>query len=204
MSSIDKLAETFRHFPGIGPRQAKRFVYYLLTKKREHLEELSNLILEIRRDIHVCTFCQRFFNGRVQTPLCSICADETRDRNLLMVVEKDIDLENIEKSDAYNGRYFVLGGTVPILEKEPSSRVHSREFAAIAQKEMEAGRLKEVILAMSVNAEGENTAEYLSSLLSPLREKGLRISMLGRGLSTGSELEYVDSDTIKSALTHRT
>jgi len=204
MSSIDKLTEAFRHFPGIGPRQAKRFVYYLLTKNREHLEELSNLILEIRRDIHVCSFCQRFFNGRAQVPLCPICADQTRDRSLLMAVEKDIDLENIEKSDAYNGRYFVLGGTVPILEKEPERRVRSREFLATATREMGAGNLKEVILAMSVNAEGENTAEYLSGLLSPLREKGLRISMLGRGLSTGSELEYVDSDTIKSALTHRT
>lgn len=204
MSSIDKLTEVFRHFPGIGPRQARRFVYYLLTRNREYLEELSRLILEIRREIHVCSFCQRFFNARTQTPLCPICADETRDRSLLMAVEKDIDLENIEKSDAFQGRYFVLGGTVPILEKEPSSRVRSREFASTVQREVEAGTLKEVILAMSVNAEGENTAEYLSGLLSPLREKGLRISMLGRGLSTGSELEYVDSDTIKSALTHRT
>ncbi len=204
MSSIDKLTESFRHFPGIGPRQARRFVYYLLTKNREHLEELSNLILEIRREIHVCTFCQRFFNGRIETPLCPICADPLRDKSLLMAVEKDIDLENIEKSDAYEGRYFVLGGTVPILEKEPTSRVRSREFLATTTREMEAGNLKEVILAMSVNAEGENTAEYLSQLLAPLREKGLRVSTLGRGLSTGSELEYVDSDTIKSALTHRT
>ncbi len=203
MSSIDKLTDIFRQFPGIGPRQAKRFVYFLLTRKRDYLEELSKLIVEIRKEIHVCSFCFRFFNGREAVPLCPICRSPERDHSLLMIVEKDIDLENIERSDAYRGRYFVLGGTVPILEKNPEERVRSRELMATVNKEHSAGRISEVILALSVNAEGENTAEYITALLNSLRDKGLRVSMLGRGLSTGSELEYVDSDTIKSALSHR-
>jgi recombination protein RecR len=98
----------------------------------------------------------------------------------------------------------VLGGTVPILEKEPERKVRSRELLKTVEKRAKEEGLKEVILAISFNSEGENTAQYIKDILSPLCEKySLKITLLGRGLSTGTELEYSDSETIKNALKNR-
>ncbi len=204
MNAIEKLTEVFREFPGIGPRQAKRFVYYLLLKQPAYLDTLSRLIKEIRNEVHSCTSCFRLF-GSTSSPsksLCSVCADNSRDNSLLMVLEKDIDLESIERSRAYTGRYFVLGGTVAILEKEPEKTVRVRELLSHIEKNK--GTIREIILAFSVNADGENTAEYVTTFLKPTIEKnGMKISGLGRGLSTGSEVEYADTETLKSALKNR-
>ena len=210
MDSIEKLTELFREFPGIGPRQAKRFVYHLLSKEPRYIEEFIKLIALIKTEIHTCSSCFRLFNGSTslttgsstKKDICPLCADATRDQSLLLIVEKDIDLESIEKSHAYSGRYFVLGGTAPILEKEPEKMLRSREL--VTRLEKEKGMVTEVILAFSVNTEGENTAEYIGKLLKPLETKNqFKISTLGRGFSTGSEVEYADSETLKSALKNR-
>jgi recombination protein RecR len=121
-----------------------------------------------------------------------------------MVVEKDIDLDNIEKSGVYNGIYFVLGGTIQIFEKHPGELIRSKKLLEIVKKRAEKESLKEIILALSLTTDGENTMRYLSSLLEPIaKQYHLRISTLGRGLSTGIELEYSDVDTIKNALQNR-
>lgn len=118
-----------------------------------------------------------------------------------MVVAQDVDLENMEKSHAYEGYYFVLGGTVPILEKEPEKKIRIRE---LFKKIEQSPELKEIILAMNLTADGENTEDYLKSSLSELAsKKAIKISILGRGLSTGTELEYSDSETLKNALKNR-
>ncbi len=106
-NSIERLVERFRQFPGIGPRQARRFVYFLLTRNREYLEELSELITNIKREVHICPSCMRFF-ANSKSPTCSICVDYNRDSSLLLVTEKDVDLDNMEKSGAYHGFYFVF------------------------------------------------------------------------------------------------
>ncbi|MEX1120444.1 MAG: toprim domain-containing protein [Candidatus Paceibacterota bacterium] len=120
-----------------------------------------------------------------------------------MVVEKDVDLDNIEKTKGYNGYYFVVGGTVPILDKAPENSIRVKELEHAVIKRAENG-LKEIILAFSINSEGENTMQYVQKTLDLVIEKyELNVSMLGRGLSTGSELEYSDSETIKNALENR-
>jgi recombination protein RecR len=135
--------------------------------------------------------------------MCAVCRDASRDPALLTVVARDVDLEVIEKSHSYDGFYFVLGGTVPILEKNPEGRIRVQELMDVVKKRAISG-LKEVILATSLNPEGENTADFVTKLLEPLvKEFSLKISVLGRGLSTGTELEYSDSDTIKNALKNR-
>ena len=203
MSALEKLVLYFKDFPGIGPRQARRFVYFLLTRNREYIAELSSLIQEVKKEIKICTTCRRFFNGS-KSPNCKICSNLERDKNILMVVEKDIDLDTIEKSAAYNGYYFVLGGSVPILEKDPEKRICQKELLTLVDKKLKEGDLEEIILAFSVSAEGENTVFYLSNLLQPIvLEKGIKISTLGRGLSTGLEVEYSDPETLKSALRNR-
>ena len=203
MNSIDKLTEIFRSFPGIGPRQARRFVYYLLSRNGTYSQELVRAIENLKKEIIQCPGCLRHFakNGHV-TSLCSICADDTRDNSMLMIVPRDIDLEAVERSGSYKGYYFVLGGTVPILEKEPEKKVRIKDLEAKIKNNPD---LKEVVLAMNANSDGEHTADYLKEKLSTLVQgSSLYISVLGRGLSTGAELEYADPETLRSAFLHRT
>lgn len=205
MDSLYKLAEYFAEFPGIGPRQAKRFVYFLLTRNATHLEEISRLIIDIKKNVKICLGCFRFFpDGK--SGLCPICLNQNRDQSQLMIVARDVDFESIEKSHVYNGLYFILGGTIPILEKEPEKKVRLKELRAKIQKGSAVGDFKEIILSLNITADGENTAEYIRHFIEENfkeKEKTVKISVLGRGLSTGSELEYVDTETIKNALENR-
>lgn len=201
MDTINKLTELFSKFPGIGPRQSKRFVYFLLTRKSNSLEELSKLILELKKDVTVCESCQRFFANTSQSKICNICGDKNRASEMLMLVERDADFENIERSGVYRGKYFILGGKVPILEKNPEQRIRVAELKERARDE----NLKEIIFAFSVSPDGENTEKYVRKLIFPITEKNsIKISILGRGLSTGIELEYPDSETLKNAFKNRT
>jgi|SRR3989344_4032401 len=201
MNSIDKLSEIFARFPGIGPRQAKRFVYFLLSRNGDYPSELVRAIQSLKKEIIQCGECMRFFSkdGQV-SKLCSICADKTRDNSMLMIVPRDIDLEAVERSGSYNGYYFILGGVVPILEKEPEKRIRIKELESRIKKDK---NIKEIILAMNANLDGENTAEFIKQKLIQ-GETLYTISTLGRGLSTGAELEYADPETLKNAFLHRT
>jgi recombination protein RecR len=117
-----------------------------------------------------------------------------------MIVSRDVDFEAIEKSKVYHGYYFVLGGIIPILEKEPEKRVRLKELQARISK----GQFKEVILSLNANAEGEHTADFIRDYIAQnFANKNIKVSVLGRGLSTGTELEYADGETIKSALKNR-
>ena len=225
MDSIQKLTELFRQFPGIGPRQAKRFVYFLLGQKNDYSTELAKLVSELKRDIVQCDFCFRFFpRDKSESLTCPICRDTSRNGSQLMIVSRDVDFENIEKTKSFTGYYFVLGGTVPILETEPQDRIRQKELVDVVTKRSKGGLkaktslspnndvrstqsetgLREIILALDYNPEGENTRDHLTRLLGPLGIKfGFNLSSLGRGLSTGSELEYSDPDTIKNALESR-
>jgi recombination protein RecR len=203
MNSIDKLTELFKEFPGIGPRQAKRFVYFLMTKNNGYSSELSKLIANIKKEVSLCTSCFRFFPiDQNQSDLCPVCSTG-RDKSILLVVSRDIDFENIEKTKDYSGYYFILGGTVPILEKNPEQKIRQKELLEIVSKKISDG-LKEIILALDLNPEGENTERYIKSILDKICiENNIKISILGRGLSTGTELEYSDRETLKNALDNR-
>ncbi|MBX4189323.1 toprim domain-containing protein [Candidatus Parcubacteria bacterium] len=208
MNPIDRLTEIFSHFPGIGPRQAKRFVYYLLSRDQSTLDILTENIDHLKQDIAQCNECKRFYpstsSGQVPRKICPTCADESRDHSLLMIVPRDADFEAIEKSGSYKGYYFILGGSLPILEKEPAKRIRISDLQNLINKKKDA--VKEIILAMNANAEGENTSDFLRSHIKDLYQGGpsIQVSELGRGLSTGSELECADPETLKNALLHRT
>lgn len=209
MDKINRLSHLFSEFPGIGPRQAKRFVYFLLTRKPEFLEEMTSLISNLRKEIKTCEQCSKFFQKRNSiSPLCEICGDKKRDKSKLMIVSRDIDLETVEKSGSYNGMYFVLGGSIPILDKNPENQIRLKKLVAFLEikttKQDSQEKLNEIILGMNANPAGEHTAEFLKNALSPFASKyNIKISTLGRGLSTGTELEYSDSETIKNALKNR-
>ncbi len=203
MDSIDKLTEIFKEFPGIGQRQARRFVYYLMARNGEYANNLSKSILDLKKQITQCKECFKFFViNQNNEKLCEICRDPNTDISTIMVVEKDSDLESVKKSRAYNGRYFILGGLVPIVEKNTRSMVRITELQNKIEKEK--NHLTEIILAFSLSPQGDHTDFYIRSQLKELVEKiGIKMSSLGRGLSTGTELEYSDNDTIKNALHNR-
>lgn len=204
MDPVNKLIKIFSDFPGIGPKQARRFVYYLLTRQNGYIDELNRLMFELKKEISVCPECFRFFpKTNIKNPLCPICGDGSRDEKSLMIVSRDVDFENIEKSKSFTGKYFILGGSIPVLDKNPEERVRIKEMLSKVERATKIG-LKEVILGLDANTEGEYTEQYIREKLSPLAQKyGLKISVLGRGLSTGTELEYSDSDTITNALKNR-
>ncbi len=204
MNSIDKLIKIFSEFPGIGPKQARRFVYFLINKHESYIEELKKEITELHKEIQSCFDCKRYFFSKYEDQtLCGICSNKNRDTSILMIVSRDIDLENVEKSHTFTGKYFVLGGLVPILDKNPEQAIRLKEMMALVSRMSDKG-LKEIILGLDANSEAEYTANILKSSLSPIVTKySIKISELGRGLSTGTELEYSDPETIKNALKNR-
>lgn len=207
---INKLTELFGQFPGIGPRQAKRFVYHILRTGNTGAHNLADSIYELSNNVNQCADCYKYFlpsqknkNGvtkETNVALCEICADPNLDQDILIIVEKDIDLEAMSKAGHYAGRYFILGNLLPILEKEPANKIRINE---LKQKIKKSPHLREIIIALSANRLGDNTAEYLKEQLKPLVQEKIKISVLGRGLSTGIELEYSDADTLTHALENR-
>lgn len=205
MDSIEKLTAHFLKFPGIGRRQARRFAYHLLSKDQGSLHDLAQLIKGIKQEIAECASCHRFFApGPGKNATCDVCRDPNADLTTLLLVEKDFDMENIRKSGAYSGRYFVLGGTLPLFDKNPNESIRVRMLFEESEKSAKAGTLKEIIIALSANPEGEHTTQYVAKVLEPLVQKyKIKTTTLGRGLSTGTELEYSDRDTLKNALKNR-
>ncbi|MEK7461684.1 MAG: recombination mediator RecR [Patescibacteria group bacterium] len=199
MNSIDKLSEIFARFPGIGPRQAKRFVYFLLSRNGDYASELIKAIQSIKKEIIQCEKCMRYYakNG-YESKICAICSDNSRDNSMLMIVPRDIDFEAVERSGGYKGYYFILGGVIPILEKEPEKRIRIKNLESRIKNDKS---IKEIILAMNANLDGENTAEFIKQKYQGLP---LIFTTLGKGLSTGAELEYADPETLKNAFLHRT
>ena len=180
-------------------------MYHLLGVSESDRARLSDLIAHLGADVSQCAECLRFWSGN--GTLCNYCADPTRDDSILMIVEKDQDLVAVERANAYRGRYFVLGGVLTlsgkgqIRERELVDRVEQRikgEGLSLQSKKA----LTEIVLALSATNEGEHTADRIREVLTPLREH-VKLSILGRGLSTGSELEYADAETLSGALQNR-
>ena len=225
MNPLQRLEEIFSHFPGIGPRQARRFVHYLQGRSPTQVAELVKLIGEVKSSTIECSLCHHFFiengsglkgsgaemnidkkGGKKSGKICNICADPERDQATLMIVARDSDLESVEKSGAYKGLYFVLGGTVPILDKEPEKKIRLK--ALLERVTGDAGdSFKEIILSLNTTPDGDHTANIVKDALKKVtpQEAGSapKVTILGRGLSTGAELEYADGETIKNALGNR-
>jgi len=199
---IQKLIEIFSKFPTVGPRTASRFVFYLLRKPKEEVDELIKSILELKEKVKICSFCFNPFEGEEE--LCPICSNPSRDKTLLCIVEKETDLLSIEKTKKYNGLYFIFGGTVSRFKKADIEKLRTKELEERVKNPAKFGiknaKFQEIILATNQTTEGEATTLYLERILKPLN---LKITRLGRGLPVGSELEYADEETLKSALEGR-
>jgi len=203
MQPFDSLQNLLMRLPGIGRRQARRLVFFLLQQDSGFRKELSAMIQSVDQNMRLCqNSFQYFYSVNPDETLSPIERDGSRNIDQIMIVEKDMDLEAIEKSSVHRGTYFVIGGLIPVIKDDTS---HLRIEPLLQHIDNRAqGGLTEIIMAFSYNPESEHTRMYLEEKLKSVIEKhGLTISKLGRGLSTGTELEYSDSDTLRHAMESR-
>jgi recombination protein RecR len=196
---VQELVEDFARLPGIGPRQAVRFVYALLAKDDSFLASFAGHIRSLKTETMLCGSCFRITEQR-PGQACDICTASSRDHNKILVVEKDTDVENFEKSGVFSGMYHVLGGSISALEKNSAEKLHMRELFERVKSLATKNEQVEIIIATSNNLEGNQTAAYIERILEPLT---VSVTRLGRGLSTGSEIEYADPMTLEQAINNR-
>ena len=190
-NSAKKLIHEFSNLPGIGRKTAQRLTFYILQTEKEKVSKLSQALLEIKEKILNCIVC----NGITEEEICSICTDPNRDSNIICVVEHSHDIIVFEKTNGFNGRYHVLGGTLSPLDGIGPDDLNIQNLFERIDNGME------VILATNSNVEGETTALYLTKILS---KKEINLSRLARGIPIGSDLGYIDSATLVRAMEGRT
>ncbi len=195
--SLDDLAQLFLKFPGIGQRQAMRFAYFILTQPEHYVATLARTLLTARNQAHTCTRCLRIFEGT--SGMCDVCSDPKRDHSTIVVVEKSQDIDSFSKTDYY-GLFFVLGGLIPIVQKNIVAGTNTRLLIERIQRE--ALDIQEIILAFPLTPNGEHTDSALREMLNPLSVT-FTITSLGRGLSSGAELEYADAASLSASLKKR-
>jgi|UniRef100_UPI00404B0D86 recombination protein RecR len=191
--AFEHLQQQLKQLPGVGFRSAERIALNLLVEKPDRLPTLVHALQEAARTVRRCTRC----GNLAEAELCPLCADQHRDQSLVCVVEQVPDLVALERSAAYRGVYHVLHGKLsPIHGVAPEDLNFEPLFARIAT-----GEVKELILALSNDVEGEATCHYLTSQLPADRE--VATSRIGFGLPSGGGVLYADSVTLKSALESR-
>jgi recombination protein RecR len=191
-SSLEELIEALRCLPGIGPKSAQRMAFHLL--QRDH-SGAARLAAALGRSLELIRHCERC-NTFTEDAVCVVCRSPRRDAQLLCVVETPADLLMMEQAECYQGLYFVLMGRLSPLDGIGPKDIHLDRLLRRADD----GQVREIILATNFTVEGEATAHYIGELM---RERGLKVSRIARGLPVGGELEHVDSGTLAQAVIER-
>lgn len=184
--------EELSKLPGIGKKTAQRLALFLLKSPQDRVENLLNAIHDLKTKIHFCSKC---FN-LAEEDLCRICQNTKRDSAIICVVEEASDVIAIEKSNEYSGVYHVLGGVLSPLSGVTPDQLKIKEL----MRRFEFEEIKEVILALNPDTEGETTSLYLAKLLKPL---GVKVTRIARGIPIGGDLEFADEATIGRAMLNR-
>lgn len=190
--AVDRLIQELNKLPGIGPKSAQRLAFFLLRAPDEQTRQLADAIMSLRQATKLCSVC---FNATDSDP-CPICRNDNRDRSKICVVEQPQDILPLEHTKIFNGLYHVLHGAISPTDGIGADRIRIKEL----MNRLQNGSVTEVILATNPNLEGEQTALYLSQLISPL---GIKVTRLAQGLAFGTELEYADDVTLTRALEGR-
>lgn len=190
--AVTQLIEAFAQLPGIGPKTASRLTYYLLKDSAGKAELLAESLRNLRENTVFCSVC---FNIADASP-CAICTSEARDGSLICVVEEPLDVQAIERTREFRGRYHVLHGAISPMDGVGPEDLRIRELI----DRVAGGAVREVILATNPSLEGENTAMYIQKKLAGA---GARVTRLARGLPVGGDLEYADEVTLARALEGR-
>ncbi|WP_026606460.1 recombination mediator RecR [Methylocapsa acidiphila] len=190
---IERMIQLLARLPGLGPRSARRVALHLIRKREELLGPLADALQAAREKIVTCSVCG---NIDARDP-CTLCADDRRDRDTLIVVETVADLWALERAAALRARYHVLGGVLSPLDGVGPKDLN---LASLVDR-VEADRVKEVILAVNATVDGQTTAHYITDLLAPL---SVRTTRLAHGVPVGGELDYLDEGTLAAAIRSRT
>jgi recombination protein RecR len=194
--ALETLIERLSRLPTIGRKTAQRLALYLLKQPREDVAALAASIGTLQERVHTCSVCANI----TEDDPCPICKDSRRDRSVICVVEEPNDVLVIERTNEFKGLYHVLGGSLSPLEGVGPEELKVRELLMRLRVDDHTG-VKEIILAMDPNVEGEATTLYLAKLLTPLVD---RVTRIARGIPIGSDLEYADEATLARALEGRT
>jgi recombination protein RecR len=189
---VTRLIEAFSQLPGVGPKTASRFTYYLLRAPDPVAQKLAEAVRDLKTQTRLCSVC---YNITVDDP-CGICADERRDHRVIAVVEEPLDVLAIERTGSYDGLYHVLHGAISPVSGIGPDDLRIRELVQRVEK----GDVLEIIIATNPGLEGDATAMYIQR---ELAAKGVKITRLARGLPMGGDLEYVDAVTLTRALQGR-
>lgn len=190
--ALEKLVHELSKLPGIGPKTAQRLAYYVLKNKDTYPERLKEGLERVQAEVHECPHCFNF----TDSDLCIYCEDPGRRNDLICVVEEPSDISRIESSGVYKGRYHVLHGALSPLEGVGPDQLKLKELMA----RLETEDIKEVILALDSDLEGDTTVLYISRLV---HNKGIRISRIAQGVPIGSDIDYIDERTMGRAMQNR-
>ena len=190
--SIQNLINHFSQLPTVGPKTAERYVFYLLKQNSEQLQKFAQSIAELKEKTTVCQTC---FAIAESSP-CLICSDQKRNRLIICVVADTRDMLTIEATKQYNGLYHILDGTINAIESIKPEQLNIKQLIVRIKQ----NGIKEIILALNPDLEGETTAMYLAKLLKSLN---IKITRLAKGLPMGADLEYADEITLTNALKYR-
>ena len=190
--ALEKLVHELSKLPGIGPKTAQRLAYYVLKNKDTYPEKLKEGLERVQAEVHECPHCFNF----TDSDLCTYCEDPGRRDDLICVVEEPSDISRIESSGAYQGRYHVLHGALSPLEGVGPEQLKLKEL----MHRLDTENIKEVILALDSDLEGDTTVLYISRLV---HGKGIRISRIAQGVPIGSDIDYIDERTMGRAMQNR-
>ncbi len=189
---IEKLINAFRQLPGVGPKTAQRLAFFVLKMPKEDVARMSRALVEAKEKIGSCKTC----GNLTENPRCRICTDSRRDSSILCVVQEPRDVLALERTIDYRGLYHVLMGALSPMEGIGPDELRIRELL----DRLREGGVKEVIMATNPNVEGEATALYVAGLV---KDMGIKVTRLARGLPVGGDLEYADELTLSKALEGR-
>lgn len=193
---IKKFIESFSRLPSLGPRVATRLAFYLLNLDQATFRELE-MSLSNLKTLNRCKRC--LFLKEAKKPLCSICLDQKRRKDVIAIVEKETDLLSIEKTGRFDGQYFILGELAERGAFQTAQKLRLQNLKNRVQSEF-GGKIKELVIAVNPNAFGDFTADLIRQ---EFREFAEKISRLGRGIPTGGEIEFADEETLTEALERR-
>ena len=192
VNPLDVLTEQFRKLPGIGKKSAQRIAFHILRMTDEQAEEFLRSIEDARKVIHLCPICQNLTDGEV----CSVCANEKRDKSVICVVSSPQDVISIEKTNEFRGVYHVLHGVLSPVDHIGPKDLKITELLA----RLNGDEVKEVIVATAPTVEGDATAIFRANLLKPL---GVSVTRLAFGIPVGGDIEYADEITLSRSLENR-
>lgn len=190
---LERAVEAFSQLPGVGRKTALRLVLHLLRQSTEDVDSFADAVIRVKHDVKYCKVCHNISDNEV----CSICSNPRRDASVVCVVENIQDVMAIENTQQFHGLYHVLGGIISPMD---GIGPHDLEIESLVQR-VEEGTVKEIILALASTMEGDTTNFYISR---KLKDTGVKLSVIARGISVGDELEYTDEVTLGRSILNRT